>query len=209
MFLWFEEKVQLQKDTLFNISATGNYSSSKKPLLKYLVMYFCIVTLSICSIFSFDSCPQKKWVECPLSTVFLLNYIFHWTFLPVLMPSIKSSKRIRKSDFTICKRRITTALSRQSPSSMALFIFKPQKTEQSSFCTTIQTSVSLKCAKDSPCRNTGSYSPCSHFATNSTGELPSRSNHRHWERFHTTLDILRHGRIRAQPQSQHYHTMSS
>lgn len=44
------------------------------------------------------------------------------------------------------------------------------------------------------------------FTTNSTGELPNRSNHRHWERFHTTLNILRHGQTQAQPQLQHTHT---
>lgn len=37
-------------------------------------------------------------------------------------------------------------------------------------------------------------------------QLPTKSNHRHWERFHTTLDILRHGQTQAQPQSQHTHT---
>lgn len=66
-----------------------------------------------------------------------------------------------------------------------------------------------KHAKVSPCRKTGPYSPCSHFTTNSTGELPNRSNHIHWERFHTTLDILRHGQTQAQPQLQHTHTLHS
>lgn len=81
-----------------------------------------------------------------------------------------------------------------------------KKTEQSSFCTPIQTSVCLKCSKVSRSKKTGPYSPCSHFTTNSTGELPNTSNHRRWERFHTTLDILRHGQTHAQPQSQYTHT---
>lgn len=109
--------------------------------------------------------------------------------------------------FTIHKRHTTAALNSPTSFSVALFIFQPQKTDQSSFCTTIQTSVSLKCAKVSPCKKTDPYLPCSHFTTNSTGGLPRKSNHRHWERFHTTLDILRHGQTQTQPQSQHPHTL--
>lgn len=95
-----------------------------------------------------------------------------------------------------------------TPSSVAHLFLDRKKTDQSSFYTTVQTSVYLKCSKVSRCRKTGSYSPYSHLTTNSAGELPSRSKHRHWESFHTTLDILRHGQTQTQPQLQHMHTLT-
>lgn len=110
--------------------------------------------------------------------------------------------------FTVFKRHTTTALNTLTPSSVAHLFLDHKKTDQSSFYTTVQTSVYLKCSKVSRCRKTGSYSPYSHLTTNSAGELPSRSKHRHWESFHTTLDILRHGQTQTQPQLQHMHTLT-
>lgn len=119
------------------------------------------------------------------------------------MPQIKPGKRItcQKPGFTIHKRHTTT---------VALCSFFNHKKQTSPvFALLFKHPSASKSAKVSPCRKTGPHSPCSQFTTNWTGELPNRSNHIHWERFHTTLDILRHGQTQAQPQSQHTHTLHS
>lgn len=58
------------------------------------------------------------------------------------------------------------------------------------------TSVCLKSAKVSPCRKRGIR--LVHISPQTQqGELPSRSNHRHWERFHTTHEIQSTGCTQA------------
>lgn len=143
----------------------------------------------------------------------LFNSYYSMTQFPsrvTVMHSVKHSRWnwCQTPAFTVFKRHTTTALNTLTPSSVAHLFLDRKKTDQSSFYTTVQTSVYLKCSKVSRCRKTGSYSPYSHLTTNSAGELPSRSKHRHWESFHTTLDILRHGQTQTQPQLQHMYTLT-
>lgn len=134
-----------------------------------------------------------KTIECPSSVYGFVTEKHISLDFPssLLVSSLLSSKRIwyQTPGFAICKRRTTTALNQPTPSVVALFIFNHKKSLVSSIC--------LKRAKVSLCP----YSPCSHFTTKATGELPSQSNHRQWERFHTTLDILRQRQAQAQSTS--------